>query len=87
MDISDILKQELQNFRPGDEIQIEHAELVHGYLFIPTASHGYLAVAHDDPFHSVAVKIADFGYIGRHAVYLEEDSEAGAFLKAIGMPV
>lgn len=77
-------QQELKNLRPDDEIQSsEFAARDKGYQFIPTASHGYLVVPKSDKNAHIAKKICQYGYVGNIAYYLEEDSEAGEFIKAI----
>ena len=79
-----IYRQELQALKNWDEIQgIE--ELGNGYKFIYTASHGYLVVPNNDKNIEKARQIVEYGFIGKNAVYLEEDCEAGAFYKAIGL--
>lgn len=77
-------QKELQRLRPHDEIQgYECNERTKGYYFIPTASHGYLVVPKTDPFANIAKSIVDYGYEGKLAYYLEEDCEAGQFLRSI----
>jgi hypothetical protein len=78
-------ERELQSFRPDDEMQgLEKTEQTKGYYFIPTAAHGYLVVPVSDKYAVLAKKICSYGYKGRLAYYLEEDCEAGDFLKLIG---
>jgi hypothetical protein len=69
---------ELQRLKDWDEVQYttKHA----GYDFITTAGHGYLVVPKEDKHYTLARKIANYGFKGRQAVYLEEDYEAGEFL-------
>jgi len=68
--------------RPYDEIQ-GYKPVGRGYYFIGTAGHGYLVVPKSDIYASVARKICEYGYIGKLAYYLEEDSEYSAFIKAL----
>lgn len=72
---------ELQKLKPDDEIQ--SIEMKKGYQFINTAGHGYLAVPKSDKHYAIAKKIVSYGYKGKLAIYLEEDCEAGEFIKAI----
>ena len=77
-------QKELATFRFGDEIQdYSFDPKDEGYAFIPTAGHGYLVVPVEDRYYEDARKIASFGYQGDHAVYLEEDCEAGEFLEKV----
>ena len=76
---------ELQTLRPNDEIQncYEHPSQK-GYIFISTASHGFLVVPKDDKNYNIACKIQKkYGHKGQSAIYLEEDCQAGEFLDAI----
>ena len=74
-------EKELQKLKPYDEVQ--GVSKVQGYDFITTAGHGYLVVPGDDENYKLAENIREFGYTGTLAIYLEEDCEAGEFLKAI----
>jgi hypothetical protein len=77
-------QKELQRLRPDDEIQSMEADPRDlGYYFIMTAGHGYLVVPRADRFYKIAQKIVSYGYTGALAIYLEEDSEAGEFIKAV----
>jgi hypothetical protein len=79
-------EQELNNFRPHDEMQglfYDPRDL--GYPHIPTAGHGYLVVP-----NRAATPLRDreeanrlATYHGTLAFYLEEDCAAPAFIKAI----
>lgn len=77
-------QKELQALKPQDEIQgcreIVEAE---GYIFITTASHGYLVVPKSDKNAPLAKKICNYGFEGDLAFYLEEDYETGEFIHAI----
>jgi hypothetical protein len=81
-----IYQNELQNFRPSDQIQ---SYSIHSwtldYYFISTAGHGYLVIPKEDKNYNIAVKIANYGYKGDHAVYLEEDCEVGEFIDIISL--
>jgi len=54
-----------------------------GYPKLNTPSHGYLVVRKDDMNAEIAKNIVAYGYVTEKAYYLEEDSEAGQFIKAI----
>lgn len=73
---------ELNKFRPGDDMQ-EIYKTEFDYQFIMTASHGYLVVPTGDVNESIARSIVKYGYIGKHAIYLEEDCEYNEFKQAI----
>lgn len=73
-----IYQKELQGLKSWDEIQ-NCEKLKNGYNFIYTAGHGYLVVPKDDKNIGYAMGICKYGFIGKLAVYLEEDSEAGRF--------
>jgi hypothetical protein len=75
---------ELQTLKPWDEVQYT-CKFPHdaGYEFIHTAGHGYLVVPMQDTYALVAKSICKYGFIGEHAYYLEEDSEAGEFIRHI----
>jgi hypothetical protein len=77
-----IYQEELQMLKPYDEVQ-EQNPTKYGYDFIGTCSHGYLVVPRDDK--NVKKAIVHYGFKGKHALYLEEDCEAGSFLKKIGL--
>lgn len=64
----------------GREAVLSH-DAVNGTFWISTAGHGYLAVPVSHPLSKVAKKIVAYGFKGKHATYLEEDSEAYLFLK------
>lgn len=74
---------ELQALKPWDEVQ-QIVPIGRGYDKIITAGHGYLIVPKGDIFAAKAAAVCQFGFIGQLAYYLEEDSEAPAFKKAIG---
>ncbi len=76
-----VYQKELQAMRPDDQIQ----DIVkkNGYNFILTAAHGYLVVTKSDVNAKLAKSICEYGYVGRHAYYLEEDCEAPEFLARI----
>jgi hypothetical protein len=77
-------KKELQVLKPWDTIQSIYEEKQDlGYYFISTSSHGYLVVPTIDKHYLTALSIAEYGFKGKLAVYLEEDSEAGMFLKTV----
>lgn len=80
-----LYEQELQNLKPWDEVQTTEEIEKNGvkYDFIVTAGHGYLVVNRTSKHFRLAKSIAEFGFIGDYAVYLEEDSEASKFLKSI----
>lgn len=73
---------ELQRLKSWDEVQFTSS--LYGFDFIETAGHGYLVVPRDNPMFYLAKDICKYGFSGQHAVYLEEDCEAGQFLKSIG---
>jgi hypothetical protein len=78
-------ESELQRILQGyDEVQYSSTEdKDEGYIFITTAGHGFLVVPVKDRYAHVAMNIVKFGYIGKLAIYLEEDQEASTFLKEI----
>jgi hypothetical protein len=78
-------ESELQRILQGyDEVQYSSTQdSDEGYIFITTAGHGFLVVPIKDRFIHVATSIVKFGYIGKLAIYLEEDQEASTFLKEI----
>jgi hypothetical protein len=75
-------EKELQKLKSDDEVcgVIEYSK---GYSKIITAGHGYLVVPRGDKNFEKAAQICAFGYIGKHAVYLEEDCELGEFLRGV----
>ena len=75
---------ELQRLKPYDEVQYT-SQFPHdnGYSFITTAGHGYLVVPVQDTYALIARQLCKYGFIGELAYYLEEDSEAPAFLRKI----
>ena len=75
-------QNELQSLKPWDEVQ--GITLVKGYQFIETAGHGYLVVPCDDVNYETARAMAEYGFCGVYAVYLEEDSEAPKFIESLG---
>lgn len=76
-------EQKLQSFRPQDEIQQTVDIDDHGYKFILTASHGYLIIPPTDKYAANALHFCKYGYIGKSAIYLEEDCEVPRFLNFI----
>jgi hypothetical protein len=74
-------EKELQTFRHDQVQRTKKVEVGEGYIydFIPTSGHGYLVVPTGDKYHAIAKKIAGYGYIGKHALYLEEDCEYRQF--------
>lgn len=78
-----IYEKELQEQRPEDEIQGIAKDERTGYDFLTTAGHGYLIVPTGDKNYSIAEKIVECGYKCERAIYLEEDSEYGEFMRAI----
>lgn len=77
-----IFESELQELKQHDEVQ-QTIRLKKGYDFIMTAGHGYLVVPATDDHYKTAKQLVDCGFNGRHAAYLEEDFEAGEFLKMV----
>lgn len=77
-----IYEKELQAFRPYDEMQ-GLRPIGRGYNKITTAGHGFLVVPKSDPFASIAHAIAQYGYNGKLAYYLEEDCEASEFISKL----
>jgi hypothetical protein len=75
-------ENDLQELRPDDEIQFTRSR-EEGYDKITTAGHGYLVVPFIDKNCMVASKICEYGYCGKLAFYLEEDSEMWKFLDCI----
>lgn len=73
------ISQELKSLKPHDGIN-GVSELTNGYRFIDTYGHGYLFVPMDDARIREAETLCHYGYRGRLGIYLEEDSEAPAFL-------
>ena len=78
-------EQELQALRPNDEIQtLEELVGGKGYYFLPTAGHGYLIIPNEDSHYNLAKDmLSKYDYEGKHAIYLEEDTQAGTFLTSI----
>ena len=75
--------KELQALKSWDEAQKVYDDIDHGFWVLMTAGHGYLIVPKDDENYSLACSIAQYGFKGKLAVYLEEDCEAGEFLNKI----
>jgi hypothetical protein len=74
-------QKELQKLKPWDEVQdIVSRE---GYDFIYTSGHGYLVIPRSDKYAKLARSICQYGFKGKLAYYLEEDSEAPDFLARI----
>lgn len=83
-ELKNIFEKELQKLKFWDEVQSSRFNAKdQGYMRIDTASHGYLVVSVLDPNFQLAKEMA--GFIGIHAVYLEEDCEAPKFLKTINV--
>lgn len=79
-----IYERELQLLKTHDEVQCTKSCTYNPkYNFIITAGHGYLIVPADDENFEFARGIAEYGYRGNLAIYLEEDCEAGQFLTQI----
>ena len=78
----DKYKKELQALKTWDKVQCSK-DIGRGYQFITTAGHGYLVVPKNDGWASVAAKVCEFGFVGKLAYYLEEDSEAPEFMKLL----
>jgi len=76
-------EKELQQLKPWDEVQFTRS-IGRGYDKITTSGHGYLVVPKTDIFASNAKAICEYGFIGKLAYYLEEDSELSKFCKSIG---
>lgn len=76
-----IYEKELQMLKSHDEVQGTEKCSRTGLDFIYTAGHGYLVVPKSDKNIVVAEKICDYGYIGKEAIYLEEDCEAPEFIE------
>lgn len=74
---------ELQALKPWDEIDGTATDKGYAYQFIRTVGHGYLVVPVDDKNARAAKSLCKSGFIGELAYYLEEDSEAPAFLAKI----
>ena len=75
-------EKELQALKPWDEVQstrMLYAGIPAGYSFIETAGHGYLVVPKENKGFKTAEKICEYGFKGKHAVYLEEDCEISTF--------
>lgn len=75
--------RELAYLRPHDDIQQVTAGTIPGTICITTASHGYLAVPMSHTWNREARYLCAYGYQGRLATYLEEDSEAPAFIARV----
>lgn len=78
-------QKELAALKPHDEVQ-EYSPVGRGYYKIYTAGHGYLVVPHGDIYGTLASSVYEasgYGFAGVHAFYLEEDSEAPAFMRRI----
>jgi hypothetical protein len=55
-----------------------------GRIFIGTPGHGYLFIPKNDQFYATALSIGEgYSFKGDLGAYLEEDSEAPAFLEAV----
>lgn len=75
--------RELQTLRPHDPVQLIRPANPAGCYRIVTAGHGYLAVPTAHPWNREARALCAFGYQGQYATYLEEDSEAPAFIARV----
>lgn len=73
-------EKELAALKPWDGINGTHD--VKGFDFIDTYGHGYLVVPKNHPRYKEAEGLCKHGFSGDMAVYLEEDCELPAFLKA-----
>ena len=78
--------EELQALKPWDSVQFNRAYKNTGLQFIHTAGHGYLVVPALHPQSAIAMRICKYGFIGQHAIYLEEDSEMHEFLQTAFIP-
>jgi hypothetical protein len=84
MNKTSIYQIELQHLRMHDTVyEMNFKERDAGYGFITTAGHGYLVVPKDNKNYELANSICQYGYKGDHAIYLEEDDEAGQFIKQL----
>ena len=73
---------ELASLRPHDPPQMLLTDYGYpGVCFIETAGHGFLVVPKGHPKARLARSLCAYGYLGRHAIYLEEDCEARDFIK------
>lgn len=79
-----IYETELQNLKPWDEVQFTQHPIpaTKGFNFIITAGHGYLVIPKENPYYN-KLNASKYSFKGENALYLEEDSEAPAFLKTI----
>lgn len=75
-------ERELQHLKPYDEVQSTERASVGGLDFIVTAGHGYLVVPTTHARANEARALCVYGFIGKHAIYLEEDCEARDFIEA-----
>ena len=67
--------------KPHDPAQFMERLDKYDLDFITTAGHGYLVVPKGHPRHAEALKMCEYGFVGKKAVYLEEDCEAVEFLQ------
>lgn len=74
--------QELASLKSWDTVQ-GIKPVGRGYNFITTAGHGYLVVPKDDMYAHIAENIVNYGFVGQHAYYLEEDCEYSEFIQAV----
>lgn len=74
-------EKELQSLKTLDEVQSTHP-FNDDYDYIETAGHAYLIVKKSDHNFRLAKSICKYGFVGKLAVYLEEDYELDEFIRA-----
>ena len=72
-------EKELSALKPHDGINGTSKRK--GYDFISTYGHGYLVVPKESYCFQNAIGLCQYGFVGKKAVYLEEDCEMPQFLK------
>lgn len=76
--------KELQELKPYDEVQfMNEYGAIRGYNKIYTAGHGYLVVPVTDKYAGRAKYICKYGFVGKYAIYLEEDCELPEFIDSL----
>ena len=77
-------QRELQELKPWDKVQgMNEYGAMRGYNKIYTAGHGYLVVPTNDKHAGRARYMCKFGFIGKYAIYLEEDCELHEFIDSL----
>lgn len=74
------LREELSELKSWDRVEsVEVDDRVPGCFWLSTSGHGYLGVPRGHKYGKLARGMAEYGFRGYLATYLEEDYEAPAF--------